>query len=121
MNPKRETRNNELSSILTKIENRQLRELLGNHITKIARGYAQTNLTVTERMLNFDDFAHGGLIYSLADVAFSAACNSFNQTAVALSFHVAYRRPVPVNTRLVAEAVEESSGKSTALHKIVVN
>ena len=45
---------------------------------------------------------------------------TYDQTAVALSFHIAYRRPVQVNTQLVAEAVEESSGKSTALYKIVV-
>jgi acyl-CoA thioesterase len=53
-------------------------------------------------------------------VAFAAACNSFNQTAVALSFHITYRRPVSIGTRLVAEASEESSGKTTALYKIIV-
>ena len=120
MSPKGKTRNDELGSVLAKLKSDHYASFLGIQITKIERGYAQANVTVAERMLNFNGFAHGGLIFSLADAAFAAACNSFNQTAVALSFHIAYRRPVQVNTRLVAEAVEESSGKSTALYKIVV-
>jgi len=120
MSPKGKTRNDELGSVLAKLKSDRYASFLGTQITKIERAYAQANVTVAERMLNFNGFAHGGLIFSLADAAFAAACNSFNQTAVALSFHIAYRRPVQVNTRLVAEAVEESSGKSTALYKIVV-
>lgn len=120
MSPKRKTQNNELGNVLAKLESDRYANFLGIQITKIERGYAEANLTVAEPMLNFNGFAHGGLIFSLADAAFAAACNSFNQTAVALSFHIAYRRPVQVNTRLVAKAVEESSGKSTALYKIVV-
>ncbi|MGZ4926060.1 MAG: hotdog fold thioesterase [Halobacteriota archaeon] len=120
MSPQRKARKNGLGSVLAKLKKDRYTSCLGIQITKIERGYAQANLTVAERMLNFNGFAHGGLIFSLADAAFAAACNSFNQTAVALSFNIVYRRPVPVNTRLVAEAVEESSGKSTALYKIVV-
>ncbi|HYC20926.1 MAG TPA: hotdog fold thioesterase [Candidatus Bathyarchaeia archaeon] len=120
MSPNSKSRNNELGSVLTKLKSDRYASFLGIQITKIERGYAQANLKVAERMLNFNGFAHGGLVFSLADAAFAAACNSFDQTAVALSFHIAYRRPVQVNTRLVAEAVEESSGKSTALYKIVV-
>ena len=120
MSPERKTQNNELSSVLAKLKSDRYASFLGIQITKIERGYAEANLTVAERMLNFNGFAHGGLIFSLADAAFAAACNSDDQTAVALSFHIAYRRPVQINTQLIAEAVEESSGKSTALYKIVV-
>ncbi|MGD0327341.1 MAG: hotdog fold thioesterase [Halobacteriota archaeon] len=120
MSPNSKSRNNELGSVLAKLKSDRYASFLGIQITKIERSYAQANLKVAERMLNFNGFAHGGLVFSLADAAFAAACNSFDQTAVASSFHIAYRRPVQVNTRLVAEAVEESSGKSTALYKIVV-
>ena len=119
MSPKRKTQNNELDNVLAKLKSDRYANFLGSD-HKDRAGVRSANLTVAEPMLNFNGFAHGGLIFSLADAAFAAACNSFNQTAVALSFHIAYRRPVQVNTRLVAEAVEESSGKSTALYKIVV-
>ena len=120
MSPGRKTQNNELGSVSGKLKSDRYSSFLGIQIIKIERGYAQANLTVAERMLNFNGFAHGDLIFSRADAAFAAACNSYDQTAVALSFHIAYRRPVQVNTQLVAEAVEENPGKSTALYKIVV-
>jgi acyl-CoA thioesterase len=110
----------ELARVLEKLKSDRYASFLETRITKIERGYAQAVLTVAEHMLNFNQVAHGGLIFSLADVAFAAACNSFNQTAVALSFHITYRRPVSIGTRLVAEASEVSSGKTTALYKIIV-
>ncbi len=112
--------NGELARVLDKLKSDRYASFLETRITKIERGYAQAVLTIAEHMLNFNQVAHGGLIFSLADVAFAAACNSFNQTAVALSFHITYRRPVAIGTRLVAEASEESSGKTTALYKIIV-
>jgi acyl-CoA thioesterase len=115
-----EATNNELARVLAKLKNDSYASFLGARITKIERGYAQAVVTVTEHMLNFNEVAHGGFIFSLADVAFAAACNSFNQTAVALSFHITYRRPATIGTQLIAEASEESSGKTTALYKIVV-
>ena len=115
-----EDKNNELARVLAKLKSDSYASFLGVRITKIERGYAKAEVTVAERMLNFNEVAHGGVIYSLADVAFAAACNSYNQTAVALSFHITYRRPVTIGMRLIAEASEESSGKTTALYKIVV-
>lgn len=115
-----EDKNNELARVLAKLKSDSYASFLGVRITKIERGYAKAEVTVAERMLNFNEVAHGGFIYSLADVAFAAACNSYNQTAVALSFHITYRRPVTIGMRLIAEASEESSGKTTALYKIVV-
>jgi len=112
--------NGELARVLKKLKSDRYASFLETRITKIERGYAQAVLTVAEHMLNFNQVAHGGLIFSLADVAFAAACNSFNQTAVALSFHITYRKPVSIGTRPVAEASEESSGKTTALYKIIV-
>jgi len=115
-----EVTENELARVLARLKSDSYASFLGARITKIERGYAQAVVTVAKHMLNFNEVAHGGCIFSLADVAFAAACNSFNQTAVALSFHITYRRPVTIGTQLIAEASEESSGKTTALYKIVV-
>ncbi|MGZ4864580.1 MAG: PaaI family thioesterase [Halobacteriota archaeon] len=115
-----EDMNDELARVLAKLTSDNYASFLGIRIIKIERGYAKTEVTVGEHFLNFNEVAHGGFIYSLADVAFAAACNSYNQTAVALSFHITYRRPVTIGVRLFAEASEESSGKTTALYKIVV-
>ncbi|MGZ4940002.1 MAG: PaaI family thioesterase [Halobacteriota archaeon] len=109
-----------LAAVSKRLRSDQYARFLGIQITQIERGSAQAELTVVEHMLNLNKLTHGGVIFSLADVAFAAACNSFNQTSVALSLHIIYRKPVKLGTKLIAEAKEESAGKNTALYKITV-
>ena len=62
-------------------------------------------MTIGPQHLNGVDMAHGGAIFSLADLAFAAASNSHNRVSVAvnatISFHKAAREGA-----LVAEAEE---------------
>ncbi len=109
-----------LAAVSQRLRSDPYARFLGVQIARIEKGCAETQLTVTDHMLNFNNVVHGAVIFSLADVAFAAACNSFNQTSVALSFHIVYRRPVNLGTKLTAEAKEESTGKTTALYKITV-
>ncbi|MGZ4942152.1 MAG: PaaI family thioesterase [Halobacteriota archaeon] len=109
-----------LAAVSKRLRSDPYAHFVGIQITRIERGYAEAELTVVDHMLNFNKVTHGGVIFSLADVAFAAACNSFNQTSVALSFHIVYRKPIKLGTKLVAEAKEESAGKNTALYKITV-
>lgn len=69
----RKDTNRELARVLEKLESDRYASFLETRITKIERGYAQAVMTVAEHMLNFNQVAHGGLIFSLADVAFAAA------------------------------------------------
>jgi len=94
--------------------------LLGIKLFELKRGYSKVGLKVTEGMMNFHGVAHGGLILSLADAAFAAASNSYNQVAVALNININYRRPVRAGEDLVAEASEESLGRTTALYRMTV-
>jgi acyl-CoA thioesterase len=71
-------------------------------------------------MLNFHGMTHGGLVFSLGDIAFAAASNSHGQTALALNVAVSFLRPTGVGDHLVAEAKEIHLGGATALYDIVV-
>ena len=93
---------------------------LGIRVLEVKKGYGKVSLTIREDMLNFHGVAHGGLIASLADVAFAAASNSHNRKALALNLNINYRRPAKAGDTLIAEAFEESLGKTTALYKIIV-
>src|SRR5882724_7010634 len=62
-------------------------------VTEIAAGRATVALTVTEAMLNGHDTCHGGVIFTLADTAFSLACNSHNRRAVAQFCSIQFLRP----------------------------
>ncbi|NOX63866.1 MAG: hotdog fold thioesterase [Chloroflexi bacterium] len=93
---------------------------LGASVEVIEPGYSRVTLTVDERMVNFHGVAHGGLLFSLADVAFAAASNSRGQTAVALQVSVSFMRAARAGDHLVAECREQDLNGPIGLYEIVV-
>ena len=93
---------------------------LGATIEAIEPGYSRVSLVATESMLNFHGMTHGGLLFSLGDIAFAAASNSHGQIAVALNVATSFLRATGVGDHLVAEAKEVHLGGATALYDIVV-
>lgn len=95
-------------------------ETLGIDLIELDSGFAQTELTVTEDLLNFHGTPHGGAIYSLADAAFAAASNSHGKTAVALETNISYLEAVDVGETLTATAHETHLAGKTAEYEIEV-
>src|SRR5262245_31939076 len=82
-------------------------------VEQAASGRATAALTVTEAMLNGFDTCHGGVIFTLADTAFSLACNSHNRRAVAQFCSIQFLRPARRGDRLIAESLERAlAGRS---------
>ena len=94
--------------------------MLGAEVEIVRPGYSRVTLTVTEQMVNFHGMTHGGLIFSLSDVAFAAAGNSRGQTAVALNVDICFLQASRPGDVLVAEAKERFAGGPTALYDITV-
>ena len=57
---------------------------LGVEYLEIRRGYCRLGLALQPHMVNFQGFPYGGVIFSVADIAFGTACNSHGEPAVAL-------------------------------------
>jgi acyl-CoA thioesterase len=93
---------------------------LGATIEEIENGYSRVSLVITESMLNFHGMTHGGLVFSLGDMAFAAASNSHGQTAVALNVTISFLRATKAGDHLIAEAKEVNLGGATALYDIVI-
>ena len=93
---------------------------MGIELLELDEGYSKVALTMQPHMLNFHGLPHGGVIFSLADAAFAAACNSYGQVAVALNVHISFLAAVTVGTRLVAEGTEEHLGGRTGLYRLAV-
>ncbi|MBN1977847.1 MAG: hydroxyphenylacetyl-CoA thioesterase PaaI [Anaerolineae bacterium] len=109
-----------LEQILQRIEQDPFARFLGIELLELCEGYSKTTLVVKDHMLNFHGLPHGGVIFSLADAAFAAACNSYGQVAVALHVDISFLDAVEVGTRLVAEAAEEHLGGRTGLYRLAV-
>jgi acyl-CoA thioesterase len=93
---------------------------LGIEFLELRLGYCQVALRLGPHMVNFHDAPHGGVIFSLADVAFSAACNSHGPAAVALSMTISYLSPAQPGARLVAEARQRKQGRRAGFYDVMV-
>ena len=69
-------------------------------------GWARCSMVIRDDMLNGQGFAHGGMMFALADTAFGWACNSRNTRAVAQQASIAFLSPVERGETLTAHARE---------------
>ena len=83
-------------------------------------GSCRVALTLREDMVNGHAIAHGGVIFTLADSAFAFACNSRNESNVALQCSISYVAAGRLGDRLVAEAQERSSKGRTGVYDVTV-
>jgi acyl-CoA thioesterase len=93
---------------------------LGARVEILAPGHSRATLTIGEEMVNFHGLAHGGVVFTLGDMAFAAAANSFGQTAVALNVAINFLKPSRAGDRLVAEACLCHEGGPTALYAVTI-
>jgi acyl-CoA thioesterase len=93
---------------------------LGIKYVDVRRGYCRLRLRLQPHMVNFQGFPHGGVIFTLADVAFGAACNSHGEPAVALSVTIDYLAAVTPEATLVAEAREVKQGRRAGFYEVSV-
>lgn len=101
-------------------KNDRLFSLLGARIMEMDKGYAKVELTVKEEHLNAAGVCHGGVIFSLADLAFALASNSHGKLALAIEVSITFMRSVSAGERIVAEAREVNLGKRTATYLMEV-
>ncbi|NHZ71379.1 MAG: hotdog fold thioesterase [Proteobacteria bacterium] len=78
------------------------------------------SLTVREDHVNFHGGTHGGVLFSLADCAFSLASNAHGDPAVAIDTHLAITAPSGVGEVLTATAHEMTRGRSLATYRVDV-
>lgn len=77
----------------------------GVRLVAVEEGYARATLRLRPEHWNGVGIAQGGAIFTLADLAFAAACNSHGEVAVALDVSVTYLRGLARGV-LTAEARE---------------
>ena len=80
---------------------------LGIEILECKVGYCKVGMTVGKEMLNSMGKAHGGISYSLADVAFGFAANTHGKYAVSIETSINHIEALEEGDYLVAESVIE--------------
>lgn len=91
----------------------------GIEIVDFGPGYAKAAVTLNQNHLNSAGIAHGGLIFALADAAFSVASNSRGNLSLAINAHISYFK-AGTGGMLTAEASEISFNPKLATYSIPV-
>jgi acyl-CoA thioesterase len=95
-------------------------KMLGMRVVGVRPGYARLAMTVRPDMVNGHRICHGGLIFTFADSAFAASCNSHNENTVAAAASIDFLAPAFEGDELSAEANELWRSGRSGLYEITV-
>ena len=87
-------------------ENDRFAKSIGAQLKEVREGYALASLTVEERHLNGADVCQGGVIYTLADLAFAGVANSHGILTLGINNSITILKSAKLGDTLTAEAKE---------------
>ena len=79
---------------------------IGAQLTEIREGYAKAELTVAEQHLNGAGVCQGGVIYTLADLAFAGVGNCHGILTLGINNSITFLKSAQKGDRLTAECTE---------------
>jgi acyl-CoA thioesterase len=79
---------------------------IGAQLTTIREGYAKAELTVEERHLNGANVCQGGVMYTLADLAFAGVANCHGILTLGISNAITFLKSAKLGDHLTAECTE---------------
>ncbi len=109
-----------ISKVKENIEAEPYAKLFGIKILELAAGHSVVTMEVKKEYDNIFGITHGGAVFSLLDVAFGSAVNSYGTVAVALNVSINYIKPSVAGDVLIAEAIEETRSNRIASFKLSV-
>ena len=84
------------------------KDTMGMALVSCEPGRAVIRMTVKELHLNGHQICHGGFIFTLADLTFAFACNSYNKNAVAAGCSIEFLKPGKLGDVLTCEGIEQT-------------
>jgi acyl-CoA thioesterase len=97
-----------------------LLKLFNMEVIEYDEGIASVRMKVIDSHLNAAKICHGGVVFSLADVAFALASNSYGNVALALDMSISYLKAVRSGTMLTARCSECKRSRRTGTYLIEV-
>jgi acyl-CoA thioesterase len=92
----------------------------GLKLEEVREDFARVSMVVRADMLNGHGFAHGGMIFALADSAFAYVCNGANHASMAAQASIVFLDKVREGESLVAEAEEVAREGRAGVTRVTV-
>lgn len=96
-------------------------KLLGIQTVELREGYARAVMPVAETLRNPQGAVHGGVLYTLADVASGNAAASHGEWVATMDADFHYLRPALQLESLTAVATELKAGKRVGVYDVKVS
>ena len=80
---------------------------IGAQLTEVREGYACAELIVEDRHLNGVGVCQGGVMYTLADLAFAAVANSHGILSLGISNTITFIKSAQLGETIKAECTEQ--------------
>jgi acyl-CoA thioesterase len=93
---------------------------IGIELLEVSKGRAKAKMEIKDHHLNGVNIAHGGAIFSLADLAFAVASNSHETVALSINVSISYLKASVTGETLFAEAKEVSLNPKLATYEVRV-
>jgi len=90
-------------------------------IEEVRQDYARVSMLVRPDMLNGHGYAHGGMIFALADSAFAYVCNGANHASMAAQASIVFLDKVREGETLIAEASEVAREGRAGVTRVAVS
>lgn len=101
-------------------KNDRLCKLLGVDLAEVSVGRAIAILTIREEHLNAAGVAHGGSVFSLADIALAAASNSHGNVTLLTNGNITVFHATKLGDTLTAKAKEISASRKLAHYRVKI-
>ena len=92
----------------------------GLRLEEVRNDYARVSMVVRPDMLNGHGYAHGGMIFALADSAFAYVCNGANHASMAAQASIVFLDKVREGETLIAEAQEVAREGRAGVTRVAV-
>lgn len=80
---------------------------IGAQLVEVSDGYACAKLTIAEQHLNGAGVCQGGVIYTLADLAFAAVANCHGILSLGISNTITFIKSAQLGETINAECIEQ--------------
>ncbi|MDR1179348.1 MAG: PaaI family thioesterase [Spirochaetales bacterium] len=101
------------------VESDRFAKYLGMKLVEVRPGYARASLDVGENHFNGAGLVHGGVIFTLADFAFAAACNEGRNPTLGINASISFIRGARGGL-ITAEAKEISATNRLCTFEVTV-
>jgi len=116
---RKETLNN-LEDLRNRFEKEHVATLLKIRLLTLSPGYTKMSMKLLPEYLNFNGLIFGGIIMSIADMAFAYCVNSVSRPSVATQFNIHFIAPAKVGDELIAEGQLIKSGRRLSIAEMTV-